>query len=436
VAERLDVSNGPHLLRSGLIYAGANALAAGVPFLLLPVLTRALAPAEYGVVVSFFMLVTLCTATAGLSVHAAVGVRWLQTAAGDARHYTGTAMVLAIGSTVLTAAIAAAVAPRWLPDLDAALCAAAAFIAGAMVLQGMRFAVWQSRARPVPAALLQVASALLNVLLSLGAVLLLQWGSAGRIAGATLAGLLAAGASVALLVRADEARAPTAADLRSLLRFGVPLVPHTLAGALLVNADRLAVSAKIDATALGVYGTAFQLGMVMNVLADAALKAYTPALYGLLNDGSARARLRVVAVAVASVPASVAAALLLWALYRAAGGLLLGPGYEPAIGLSIWFLLGGAASAVYLNVAGLFFFTGKTEWISAATACAAAFALLVAPPAVERLGLAGGGAAYLASHLVLLGAAWMLSRRVVPMPWHRPGLALRILARGTRPSAA
>jgi O-antigen/teichoic acid export membrane protein len=430
------VSSGTNLLRSGLIYAGANALAAGVPFLLLPVLTRALTPAEYGVVVSFFLLVTLCTATAGLSVHAAVGVRWLQSAAGDARHYTGTAIVLAIGSTLATAGVAAILAPRWLPELDAAMCAAAAFVAGAMVLQGMRFAVWQSRARPVPAALLQVLSALLNIVLSLGAVLLLHWGGAGRIAGATLAALLAAAGSVALLIGADEARSPSAADLRSLLRFGLPLMPHTLAGALLVSADRLAVSTQIDATALGVYGTAFQLGMVMNVLADAALKAYTPALYGLLNDGRARARLRVVAVAFASVPAALVVALLLWGLYMAAGGWLLGPSYEPAIALSIWFLLGGAASAVYLNVAGLFFFSGKTEWISAATGCAAVFAVLVAPPAVERFGLAGGGVAYVVSHLVLLGAAWLLSRRVVPMPWHRPGLALRILARGTRPSAA
>ena len=71
------------LLRSGAIYGLANVMAAGVPFLLLPVLTRALSPAEYGEVVSFFMLVSVSAALAGLSLHGAVGVRWLDASRGD-----------------------------------------------------------------------------------------------------------------------------------------------------------------------------------------------------------------------------------------------------------------------------------------------------------------------------------------------------------------
>jgi O-antigen/teichoic acid export membrane protein len=424
------------VFRAGAIYTAANVLAAGVPFVLLPLLTRALDPAAYGVVVSFTMLVAICSATAGLGLHSAVGVRWLDRHGTDPRRYTGSAIVLTFVSTALTAAAAALIAPRWMVGLTAGMSAMAALVAGTTVLQAMRFAVWQSLERPLPAACLQVASALCNIALSLLAVLVYQQGAFGRILGATLTGTAAAAVSIGLLLAQRQAAAPAAADAKALLRFGVPLIPHTLAGALLVNADRLAVGSTLDIAALGVYGAAAQLGAVITVLADAAMKAYTPTMYRLLGAGTATARLKLVALTLASVLLWGVAALLLWAVFALFGGALLGERFASALQLSAWFLLGGAVSAIYLHFAGLFFFTGRTEWISLATVSATVLALLMAPVAVATFGVHGGGGSYLLAQVALALAAWALSRRFVPLPWHRPGLALRTLVRTTRRRAA
>src|SRR4029079_5584001 len=99
----------------------------------------------------------------------------------------------------------------------------------------------------------------------------------------------------------------------------------------------------------------------------------------------------------------------------------------PAIDLSIWFLVGGAASAIYFNIAGLFFFTSKTEWLSLATLGTAAVAIAIAPPLARSYGLTGGALAFLAVQLCALLACWLLSVWVQPMPWHSPMLALRVL---------
>ena len=419
-----------NLIRSGVVYVVANTLAAGVPFFLLPVLTRTLRPEEYAVVVSFYMLVALCAGFAGLSVQSAVGVRWMSHAREDARHTTGSAIVVALISTAVAAAVSALVAPRWLPELSPALCAAAALVAGCTTLQAMRFAVWQSCQQPVPAAALQVSSAALNIGLSLVAVLLLQMGGAGRALGAALAGVVAAAVSVLLLVWADRsAGLPRTADTRQLLRFGLPLLPHAVAGALLINVDRLAVANSEGAAALGIYGAAAQLGMVLNVLADAAIKAYSPLFYRLLSRKTVRARLQVVAISYISVPVWIGMALLLWLLLQGVGSWVLGSRYLQALDLSLWFLLGGAASAVYLNVAGLYFFSGKTEWISLATVSAAVLAFAAATPLVAAHGVAGGAWAYVLAQCGLLVLAWALSLRVMPLPWSRPRVALRVLRR-------
>ncbi|MFZ6755171.1 lipopolysaccharide biosynthesis protein [Undibacterium sp. Dicai25W] len=420
------------LLRSGAVYGLANVMAAGVPFMLLPVLTRALSPTEYGEVVSFFMLVSVATAMAGLSLHGAVGVRWLDSSKGDPRGYTRTAMLLVIFTTILTTGLAALLGPVVGINLSAATCGMAAVLAGCMALQGMRFAVWQSCNQALPAAALQVVSAVLGVAFSLAAVLLFGWGSIGRIGGAVVAGLAIAGFSVLSLSRLVGSSKPSYVSAAALLRFGVPLIPHAMAGALLGSLDRFAVSAQLGTETLGVYGAASQLGLVINVLADAVTKAFTPQMYRMLARNTARDRLRVVALSYLSVPAWLLMALALWAMLLVGGGVLLGAKYLAAIDLTIWFLLGGALTGAYLNVAGLFFFTSKTEWISVATLTACGITAVLAPWAVANYGVLGAALSYCASQATLLLAVWLLSVRVKPMPWQRPVLALRVLARSWR----
>lgn len=417
------------LLRSGAIYGLANVLAAAVPFLLLPVLTRALSPDEYGEVVSFFMLVSVCAALAGLSLHGAVGLRWLDKSRGDPKGYTKTALLLVLGSTALAAALAALLGPAVGIGLSPGVCAMAALVAGCMSLQGMRFAVWQCRHQALPAATLQVVSAILGLSLSLGAVLVFSWGSSGRIGGALLASLVIAGFSVVSLFCLTGDKKPSTCDARALLRFGLPLMPHAMAGALLGSLDRFAVSSQLGLGALGVYGAASQLGLVINVLADAATKAFTPQIYAMLSRNTVRDRLRVVALCYISVPAWLLVALLLWIVLLMGGEVLLGERYLAAIDLAIWFLLGGALTGAYLSIAGIFFFTGKTEWISVATLTACAIAALTAPILVAHYGIKGAALSYCTGQAVLFLVSWFLSMRVKPMPWRHPRLALRVLVR-------
>jgi O-antigen/teichoic acid export membrane protein len=414
-------------LRSGAIYGIANVLSAGVPFLLLPVLTRVLPPAEFGEVITFFMLTSLCAATAGIGLHGAIGVRWLDPSRGDPRSFTATALLLVLLTTAVTGVLAAIIAPLFGLAISRAACMLAAIVAGATVVQTMRFAIWQSRGQPVPAATLQVLAAVVNMTLSLIGVLVLQAGANGRIGGAALAGLLVAVVCAYSMFSTGAATRATRGDARALLRFGLPLVPHVLAGAMLTNADRLAVAGQLNTATLGVYGAASQLGLVMSVVSDAAIKAYTPIMYRLLRDRSARSKLCVVAITYLSVPFWILAAVAIWSLYAAAGQFLLGEKYLQAVPLTLWFLLGGAANGVYNVIAGLFFFTGRTELISVATLTAALTALLVSAVAVHRFGVIGGAATYMAAHIVLCTVAWTLSRWATPMPWGRPLLAGRVL---------
>ena len=424
------------LLRAGAIYGVANALSAAVPFLLLPVLTRALGPAEYGLVVAFFLLVNYASAFAGLNVHSAISVGWFQRGPGDPFPVlVGSALIVAAVSTLACAALMAMAGAQWHETLGlpAWVWPAAAIFAGTTAIAAIRPTLWQSQVKPVQSSTFQVAMAVANLALSLWAVLGLAMGAGGRIGGALLATGLAAIASIVLLCAAGDARLrASAAGVRRLLRFGLPLAPHVLAGALLASADRFTVSAQLGADALGIYGAAAQLGMVMNVLGDTVVKALSPWLFSQMARRFCRARLRIVGATYVLIPVWLLVALVLWLAMLAVGPMLLGPRFQEAVGLSIFFLLGGAMSSIYLNIAGLFFFTSRTEWLSIATACSAAIAVALAIVLTARFGAVGAAAAYLGAQMAQLVLSWLMSTRAQPMPWHRPLLALRTLGRSWR----
>ena len=423
-------------LHSGLIYTAANIASAGIPFLLIPVLTRALTPAEYGKVVSFYMLIAVAACVAGLSSHGAVGVRWMAHTRGDPRSFTGAALLVTFFTSSLAMIAAAVIGPMFKLGLGALPCAMAALTAGTMVVQGSRFAVWQVKGEALKAGALQVGSAALNLGLSLAAVLLLGWGGFGRIAGITIAGVLITVVAVATLGRENSIAKPRRRDVGEVIRFGAPLMPHVLAGALLTNADRFAVSAQLGTAALGIYGAATQLGQIMGVLADAISKTYMPTIYKMLAQDSRRSKLKLVAALYLSVPGWLAVAAMMWPVLLLASHFLLGPRYQEAGHLAFWFLLGGALNAIYTNISALFFFKSRTEFLSVCTVTTATLSFLSAGFAVRTLGIDGGGATYVLAQLVLLVMTVVLSLRISPLPWNRPALAMRVLFRRTQAGGA
>lgn len=428
----MGVDRAMKFLRAGVIYAAANVASAAVPFLLLPLLTRVLSPDEYGQVVGFSLLVTLCMTLAGLNAHAALGVVWFKKPREELPAFTGTALALAITSTTLVAGGIAVVLQRW-PALAAnitpAWAALAALTAGAGVVLQCRLVLWQSQQQPLRNAVLQVSSSLLNVVLSLVGVLGLGLGSAGRNGGIVAAALLMALVTLVLFVRSREVRwAPERGQLRELLSFGLPLILHALAGVLLGTTDRWTVSIYLGSHALGVYGAGAQLGMVMGILADAFVKAYGPWLYAKLASKYVADKQVAVGAIYIAMPAFFVLAAVVGIALRWASTVLLGAKYQEAATVLPWFMLGGAFSGVYLCTSVLFFFSARTGLLSLTTSSAAVCGALCTWQLVAHLGIEGAAMGYAATQGLLALSTTVVAMKSFDLPWGHPGLALRALA--------
>jgi O-antigen/teichoic acid export membrane protein len=417
-----------HFLRAGSIYALANVASAAVPFLLLPLLTRVMLPADYAEVVAFALWVGICLPLAGLGVHGALGVAWFSRGKTEMQEFVGTAVTVALCTSIVCAlAVATLVAlvPSAGMGLDPAWVAVAALTAGSHVALHCRLVLWQSQQKPLHNAAVQIGASALNMTLSLLAVLSLGLGSEGRNGSIAAATAIMAIAALVLLVHGGELRWTLRVSfVRELVAFGLPLVPHALAGVLLANADRWLVGAARGTETLGIYGAAAQLGMVMSVLADAFVKAYNPWLYARLQARNRQDYLCVVGAAYVAVPGFLIACSVLGLMLVVASTAALGPEYREAASLLPWFALGGAFSGIYYSYSPLFFFNSRTGLLATTTVTIAAISLPISWLMVSCFGTVGGAASYACTQLLLaVGAAWVASR-TFDLPWGEPRAAL------------
>lgn len=410
----------PSLTRASALYIAAAALNAAVPFAVLPWLTRWLGPAGFGVVGTYLALVNLAMVVVGLSVHGVISVVHFKQDPRDVPAYLRSALLL-LWLTGMPLLALLALAGPWLAPwtaIPAAWLWTVALVAMAQFVVALGLAVFQAREEPLRYGAIQVGLALGWGTLSLLFIGALGLGWAGRALAQMAAALLAAGGVLALLHRQGlltgiQPRAP----LQKLLAFGLPLVPHSLAGAVLAGADRLVLTGLAGAEVAGQYFAAFQVAAVLTVGAAALNQAWVPWLYRRLADGSPQGLRQVVRTTYGLCGLLLLAGVLLaWA----------GPRLLPwvagarfaAAGPLLWWLAPAAAlSGMYYFVTNYLFYAERTGWLSIITVGCAVLQLALMAWWVPSWGAHGAAASVCLTAGLYLLATWAAAQRAWPMPW-------------------
>lgn len=408
------------LARSSTIYIGAAALNAAVPFVVLAVLARWLGPAQFGVVGNYLALVNIAVVLAGLSVHGAISVIHFKQHPDDVPAHvrgalrllllTGLPLVLLLLVLGPTIERSIAIPARWAWTISV--------VAAGQFVVTLGLTVFQTREQPMRYGALQVSLTLGWGLLSLAFVGLLGMGWEGRAAAQLAAVVVVALVAIAWLQRDGLlAAASNASHVRTLLRFGLPLVPHSLAGALMAGADRLVLTGAADAEATGQYFAAYQICALLTVGAAAVNQAWVPWLYRRLADLTEANALSVVRITYLVYAVLLAGAGLLVLCAPLLIPLIAGPRYGAAVPLLSWLAPAAALSGMYYFVTNYLFFAGKTGTLSIITVTSSLLQLALMAVWVPRWGAQGAACAVLCTSLAYWLATWAAAQRITPLPW-------------------
>jgi O-antigen/teichoic acid export membrane protein len=406
---------------SAAIYFGANVLNAAIPFLLLPVLTRVLTPADYGRVAMFAMVLTILGAFTGLSVHGAIAVRYFQMEKEEMADYVGTCVgILLISTSVIGALVAGFGA--WLSEVSgipARWLLVAVVLSGVQFIGNIRLSLWQVAGQARRYGSFQVTQSLLNALGSLFFILVVGMAWEGRVLGQALAVALLSAVAVAQLLGDNLVRFPRRwrEHSRDALAFGMPLIPHVIGGLLIVAADRLVIVRLLDIAHAGVYMVALQVGQALGLITEAFNKAYTPWFMESLAKPSAALREKIVLGTYLYFFLVILIAAAFGFMAPVVVDVLVGESFRNAGGLVIYIALGFAFGGCYYMVANYLFFESKTVFLAVVTFATGLINIPLMYVLVKRNGIVGAGQAFLLTQLLCFVGTWLVAQRVHPMPW-------------------
>lgn len=416
------------ILGSAAVYTVANIINASIPFLLLPILTRVLSPADYGTIAMFGVVTMVLGAFTGLSVHGIVGIKYFEKDSIDFPRFIATCLAI-LASSSLFIFLIVGIAHDWLEritKLPFEWLLISVGVSGAQFLIQIRLVVWQSARKPWSYAALQIGQSALNAGLSLWLVLGVGLAWEGRLIGNALAVVLFGLLACWGLWNSGLIKFPASKEYaREALNFGVPLLPHTVGGILIVVADRFIISNVLGVEQTGIYVVALQLGMALGLVADAIVKAYGPWLYEKLKEKSSRSALNVVGATYAVVAIFSLLFFLSWLVLWAMFDMVASVEYSEAKNLLGWILLGNAFKGMYYSVAGFFFFTAKTHALSKITVTLGILQLIATWYFVGVVGIGGAAIIFAISNALLFLVAWKIGAGYVELPWSRIRDAVR-----------
>lgn len=406
--------------RSVLIYACAFAVAGATPFLLLPILTRHLSPQQFGEVTSFLILTTMLANVAGLSAHGFVAVRYFKAPAPEFKGLATSAAFAVVMAHVVAALAVAAVFPQveQLLALPLGLALLAAVAALVLSLNLIFLSIFQASGQPLLFLRARLVQGLAEFFLCVGLIALWAPGSGSRIYSYTLA--VAASAAVGLHFCLRHGQVGAGFDrvhLRSLATFGVPMLPHIVAGSALTYLDRVVVSSLLGVESLGIYMVAMQIGMAMVVLIEPLNKALAPWLFEQLSKNDPAVRQMIVRKTYLLYAVLVAIGMVVAGVSGVYFDELIGTGYSGARTLVPWMVAGFVLQGMYYTVVNYLFYAERTGRLSLMSGLTASIGCALSYGLTSSFGLSGAGISFALNNGLLFGLVWYAAAKAVPMPW-------------------
>ena len=418
------------LLAGGAAYQASSIASAALALVTLPLYTRALSRADFGIAETLLTFIILASILLRLGLGEAFVRFHFQTPPEDrvrlARSTTAAVLLTTTAAALLAAALAAPLSALLLGFEDAGLMRIAVLGLWAFTNLEVAYALLRVAERRRAYLTASLCNVVLTVALTVTLVVVLDQGARGYLAGnyvASVAVLLALWWTLRgqIGLRVQMALGP-------LLRFGLPTVPADATVFALNVVDRAYLLRTQSAAAAGLFALSVKLATAVILAVRGFQLAWPPLAYSIGDDREAGRFYAAVTTWYVVATGLVVAGLTL--LGRWVVRLLAAPEYFAAHEALPWVALGWAMYGLFLvlvTIGGRAGVTTRTFPAALAGVLVNALALVVL---VEPLGIAGAGIALVLAYAVMLVVLHLLTRRLfaVPFEWARLAHAVALLA--------
>jgi O-antigen/teichoic acid export membrane protein len=415
---------------SGVYFLG-EVLQKGGWVLLLPLYTRAMTPADFGILAVVTATTWIMTVLLSLGLDNAVGRFVLERRTDEerARLYGTTLAVLLTVPLAVVIAIELAGRAGYLDFIRSVpydpYLRYAVLTGYLSIFLSIPVAMYQAQQRAGRVTALRWVNTI--VTMGLGVVLIvgLDQGVLGALRAALVAAAVTAVISLAIMARV-AVRAFDRRVLAAALLFGLPVIPHLLSHWLLNLSDRIVLQGFVSDSQLGLYSLGYTVGLLAALFTNGFSNAALPVVVRQLNEE--RTKHMVPRLGTYSLTALSWACVALAVLGGPAIYIVMPPEYHEAATIVPWVAGAYILVSIYLIVSQGSWYAMKTGWIALATIAAGLVNVAVTLALASTMGILGAAVATVIGYAVLAAIQGVVAHRLYPIPWEYRRWAVLVVA--------
>lgn len=408
------------LFRSLFVYVFATFFNQGVSFLLLPVFTYYLTPADYGILSLINTTISVLTIFIMVGSDSSIRKQFYTLPGADYASFFSSSLVVCAYAFVIISAITAITAPwinAWLgiPVKWFLLTPAISFLSIVpTLLQGQN----RVQKKAFAYAVFTNSFTVTNLLLGLLFVAVLQLGYAGRVMSLLLVNLVFTCIALYLLHKQNLLTKNIKKNhIRFSLHYGLPIIPNLASVLVLAYADRIFITRMVNVNELGIYNVAYTLSSAISVLVGAFTLAYTPFLFENLKTGKREDHLKIVRISYLFLAALLLSLLALIMVSDFIYEHFINYRYAKGIKYIFWLGLGTIFFGMYKLVAGFIFYYNKTKYLAFLGIVNIIINVLLNYILIGAYGVIGAAYATAISYFLMFVFTFIISHRIIKMPW-------------------
>lgn len=406
------------LVRSMGIYTLTNVINSAIPFLLLPLLTIYLSPADYGILTNFNSLLALLIPFISLNLMTSLQVIYVKKS-NELTDYISTGIFTTIFLTFVFTAVIFVFSSQ-ISDFTGVPVQFIWFVSIYATFQNIvevLLSLWRMEDKAIQYGVFRIVRTIIE--LGLAIILIVYYGKSfsGSIEALAISyGIGTVFTLIYLVKKRILVWTFKRVHLNYLVRYGVPLIPHVLGSVVIMYTDKLALTYYHGLAANGVYSVGFMVAQVIGLLQNSFNQAWVPWVFKELAIGKKSVQKQIVKWTYIYFIGIIVVSLVFY-LFTPLIFHFLGKSYAGGMTLVLWIALGFAFNGMYKMVGVYFFYMEKTGTLASISIFTAAINIGLAILLIPSYGFFGAAIGTMISFLIQFLLTWWLGNRIYPMPW-------------------
>ncbi|MCO4293118.1 oligosaccharide flippase family protein [Solitalea sp. MAHUQ-68] len=408
------------LIKSGFVYIFSEAINKLVLFILLPILSVHLSPAEYGLLANFQVLILILTVLVGLNMTGIISVEFYRSAKEKLSNLINnilSILIISIGVFLLIVALLQSYlySVTGIPSL---LIYSVVIICGAQAIVQIRLEFWRLENKAVVYGVFYTTQSVIISLLTLYLVIWTDLGWQGGALAIAIGQVLFMIIALISLWRNGWINGKIEFQhTKSILSFGIPLIPHSLSFWMRNGLDRLLMTSFFDAKHTGLYSVGAQLAAPLQMVAFAMNKAYSPTLFKMLENKDEESKRKIVKMIWGVLGITLVLTIIIEFLLPIIVGWLLDARYRKSFDYFYWINISYFFSTVYFLIGNFIFYFKKTHLLTYVTFGTSLLHVLLTIIALKYIGPIGVAITTLFTSIIVATLTIYVVNSICKMPW-------------------